>query len=93
MTTMADPAHLGESRRDAMDAQGWTGTEPAATLDCTRRTFSRLLNGRPGISPAMALEPIGGEDCSVLGTAPSAGRLGPRAAPPAGKVRFADRPW
>ena len=30
-------------------------TETAAKLGCTRQTFSRLLNGRTGISPAMAL--------------------------------------
>ena len=55
MTTMYDPAHPGESLRDAMDAEGWTVTEAAAKLGCTRQTFSRLLNGRTGISPAMAL--------------------------------------
>ena len=30
-------------------------TEAAAELGCTRQTFSRLLNGHTGISPAMAL--------------------------------------
>ena len=55
MTTMYDPAHPGESLRDAMEAEGWTVTEAAAKLGCTRQTFSRLLNGRTGISPAMAL--------------------------------------
>ena len=33
----------------------WTVTEAAEKLGCTRQTFSRLLNGRTGISPAMAL--------------------------------------
>ena len=55
MTMMYDPAHPGESLRDAMDAEGWTVTEAAAKLGCTRQTFSRVLNGRGGISPAMAL--------------------------------------
>ena len=30
-------------------------TEASAKLGCTRQTFSRVLNGRGGISPAMAL--------------------------------------
>ena len=55
MSTMHDPAHPGESLRDVMFAEGWTVTETAAKLGCTRQTFSRLLNGRTGISPAMAL--------------------------------------
>ena len=55
MPTMRDPAHPGESLRDAMLAEGWSVTETAAKLGCTRQTFSRLLNGRTGISPAMAL--------------------------------------
>ena len=55
MTAMYDPAHPGESLRDAMAAEEWTVTETAAKLGCTRQTFSRLLNGRTGISPAMAL--------------------------------------
>ena len=55
MPTMHDPAHPGESLRDAMAAEGWTVTEAAAKLGCTRQTFSRVLNGSTGISPAMAL--------------------------------------
>ena len=54
-TAMHDPAHPGESLRVAMDAEKWTVTEAAAKLGCTRQTFSRLLNGRTGISPVMAL--------------------------------------
>ena len=54
-TAMYDPAHPGESLRDAMEAEKWTVTEAAAKLGCTRQTFSRLLNGRTGVSPAMAL--------------------------------------
>ena len=55
MPTMHDPAHPGESLRDALEAEGWTVTEAAAKLGCTRQTLSRVLNGRTGISPAMAL--------------------------------------
>ena len=55
MATMRDPAHPGESLRDALAAEGWTVTEASARLGCTRQTFSRLLNGRTGISPGMAL--------------------------------------
>ena len=55
MATMQDPAHPGESLRDALAAEGWTVTEAAEKLGCTRQTFSRLLNGRTGISPGMAL--------------------------------------
>ena len=59
MTMMYDPTHPGESLRDVMDAEEWTVTGATAKLGCTRQTFSRLLNGRTGISPAMALERIG----------------------------------
>ena len=55
MPTMHDPAHPGESLRDALEAEGWTVTEAAAKLGCTRQTLSRVLNGRTGISPSMAL--------------------------------------
>ena len=55
MTTMFNPAHPGESLRDALAAEGWTVTDAARKLGCSRQTFSRLLNGRGGISPAMAL--------------------------------------
>ena len=55
MATMHDPAHPGERLRGALEAEGWTVTEAAAKLGCTRQTLSRLLNGRTGISPAMAL--------------------------------------
>ena len=53
-----DGLHAREERRNRgrlVDAEKWTVTEAAAKLGCTRQTFSRLLNGRTGISPAMAL--------------------------------------
>ena len=61
MPTMFNPAHPGESLRDALAAEGWTVTEAGEKLGCARQTFSRLLNGRTGISPAMvlALERVG----------------------------------
>ena len=52
---MFNPAHPGASLRDALAADGCTVTDAAEKLGCTRQTFSRLLNGRTGISPAMAL--------------------------------------
>ncbi len=52
---MYNPVHPGESLRDAMAAEKWTVTAAAAKLGCTRQTFSQLLNGRTGVSPAMAL--------------------------------------
>ena len=38
-----------------MDETGWNVTETAARLGCERGTLSRLLNGRAGVSAAMAL--------------------------------------
>ena len=42
MPTMHDPAHPGESLRDAMLAEGWTVTETAAKLGCTRQCWRQL---------------------------------------------------
>lgn len=44
-----------------MVAEGWTVTETAAKLGCTRQTFSRVLNGRTAIFRplVLALERIG----------------------------------
>lgn len=52
---MYDPAHPGEIVRDNIEAEGWTVTEGAVRLRVSRITLSRLLNGRAGISTAMAL--------------------------------------
>ena len=64
--TMLNPCHPGETLRDDLVASGMTVTEAAARLGCTRQALSRLLNGRAGISPAMALafERIGWSDGS-----------------------------
>ncbi len=60
---MFNPPHPGEMIRDILedDEVGWSVTECARRLDVTRNTLSRLLNGRIGISPrmALALERIG----------------------------------
>ena len=44
-----------------MEETGWNVTETAAGLGWERRTLSRLLNGRAGVSAnmALALEEIG----------------------------------
>ncbi len=52
---MLNPCHPGEILRDNLEAAGLSVTEAAARLGCTRQAFSRLLNGKAGISPAMAL--------------------------------------
>ena len=61
--TMANPPHPGELVRESMGEVGWNVTETAARLDCERGSLSRLLNGRAGVSAAMALalEDIGWE--------------------------------
>ncbi len=52
---MLNPCHPGETLRDDLEADGLTVTETAARLGCTRQALSRLLNGKAGISPAMAI--------------------------------------
>ena len=52
---MLNPCHPGETLRDDLEAAGLTVTDAAAQLGCTRQALSRLLNGKAGISPAMAL--------------------------------------
>ena len=61
---MRNPAHPGELIRLSMEAKGWTVTECSRRLGVTRNTLSRLLNGRAGVSPtvALALERIGWSD-------------------------------
>ncbi len=53
--TMLNPCHPGETLRDDLEAAGLTVTGAADKLGCTRQALSRLLNGKAGISPAMAL--------------------------------------
>ena len=54
---MYDPPHPGEMIRDVLEDEevGWTVTECARRLGVARNTLSRLLHGRIGISPKMAL--------------------------------------
>ena len=52
---MLNPSHPGPMIRDSIEASGWTVTECAKRLGVTRNNLSRLLNGRIGISPTMAL--------------------------------------
>ena len=55
--SMHDPPHPGEMIRDILDDEevGWTVTECARRLGVARNTLSRLLHGRIGLSPKMAL--------------------------------------
>ncbi|WP_321840688.1 HigA family addiction module antitoxin [Paraburkholderia bannensis] len=53
---MHNPPHPGETlREDVLPELGLTVTEAAAQLGVTRVALSRVLNGRAGISPEMAL--------------------------------------
>ena len=63
---MRNPCHPGEILRDNLEAAELSVTEAAARLGCTRQALSRLLNGKAGISPAMALslERIGWSNAS-----------------------------
>ena len=63
---MLNPCHPGEILRDNLEAAELSVTEAASRLGCTRQALSRLLNGKAGISPAMALalERIGWSNAS-----------------------------
>ena len=56
MSTMHNPPHPGETlREDVLPELGITVTDAAKQLGVTRAALSRVLNGRAGISPEMAL--------------------------------------
>jgi addiction module HigA family antidote len=56
MTHMHNPPHPGETlRADVLPALRLTVTAAAEQLGVTRAALSRILNGRTGISPEMAL--------------------------------------
>lgn len=56
MNAMANPPHPGETiRYECIEASGLTVTEAARRLGCSRPALSRVLNGRSGISPEMAI--------------------------------------
>ena len=50
-----NPCHPGEILRESVSENGWTVTEFAKRLGVARNTASKLLNGRSGITPAIAL--------------------------------------
>jgi antitoxin HigA-1 len=53
---MHNPAHPGEViRKLCLKPLGLSVTEAARSLGVTRKALSELLNGRAGVSPAMAL--------------------------------------
>ncbi len=64
MSAMYDPPHPGELLRDAIEAEGWTVSDAASRMGVARNTLSRVLKGRAGISPrlALALERLGWSD-------------------------------
>lgn len=64
MTRMHDPAHPGKIIREAIEAERWTVTEAAIRLGVTRNMLSRVLNGKAGVAPrlALALERLGWSD-------------------------------
>ena len=53
--TARNPAHPSAIVRTSLEAEGWSLNEFAAKLGISRNRVSRLLNGRCGISPTMAL--------------------------------------
>ena len=56
MNRMHNPPHPGETlREDVLPALGLSVTDAAAALGVTRVALSRVLNGRAGVSPEMAL--------------------------------------
>jgi addiction module HigA family antidote len=56
MARMYNPPHPGLTLRDdVLPALGLSVTEAAEQLGVARVTLSRMLNGRAGISPEMAL--------------------------------------
>jgi len=56
MNRMFNPPHPGELlKEDVLPGLGMTVTEAANQLGITRVAFSRIINGRAGISSDMAL--------------------------------------
>ena len=52
---MKNPPHPGGIVKDCIDDLGLSVTDAAKVLGVTRPTLSRLINGRAGISPEMAV--------------------------------------
>ena len=59
--TKRNPAHPSAILQDSLDEMGWSVTEFSDRLRISRSTVSRLMKGRCGITPivALALERIG----------------------------------
>jgi len=56
MSEIHNPPHPGETLRDdVLPALGLSVTKAAEQLNVSRAALSRVLNGRAGISPEMAL--------------------------------------
>jgi addiction module HigA family antidote len=56
MMLMHHPAHPGEVIRElCLEPLGLSVTDAARALGVTRKALSEMLNGRAGVSPAMAL--------------------------------------
>ena len=56
MTKMYNPPHPGLTlKEDSLPALELTVTEASEQLGVTRAAFSRVINGKAGISPEMAL--------------------------------------
>lgn len=54
MSRMHNPAHPGEVLREWLP-EGMTVTEAAKSLQVSRVTLSKVLNGKAGVTAAMAL--------------------------------------
>ena len=67
MSSMKNPPHPGGGLRYDIEAMGWTVAECAKQLGLSRTTLSRVLNGKQGITPAiaLALERIGWSDADT----------------------------
>lgn len=52
---MKNPSHPGEIIRDCIEDLGLTVTDAAEVLGVTRANFSKILNGRGGVSPEMSI--------------------------------------
>ena len=64
---MKNPPHPGGGLRYDIEAMGWTVAECARRLGLPRATLSRVLNGKQGITPAiaLALERLGWSDADT----------------------------
>ena len=53
---MKNPAHPGRIVRSAcLEPLGLSVTEGAKVLDVTRQTLTKIINGKSGVSPTMAI--------------------------------------